>query len=137
MPRLGMRSNSLIFWPTRLEAKSEISWFVFKPKLHHLLQLFSTLHLARCPSRGSIFNQASQSLVPSSRWVEDRRRMSAAFFHLLVAFVDNKHGWHRMKVSRFCFVVYLQLLFLFVDLFINSFGELFRTADVVLLVLYM
>ena len=42
-----------------------------------------------------------------------------------------------MKVSRFCIVVYLQLLFLFVDLFINSFGELFRTADVVLLVLYM
>lgn len=42
-----------------------------------------------------------------------------------------------MKVSRFCFVVYLQLLFLFVDLFINSFGELFRTADVVLLVLYI
>lgn len=136
-----MRSNNLIFWLTRLEAKSEISWFVFKPKLQHLLQLFSTLHLARCPSRGSIFNQAFQSLVPSSRWVEDTRRLSAAFFHLLkilfVAFVDNKHGWHRMKVSRFCFVVYLQLLFLFVDLFINSFGELFRTADVVLLVLYM
>ncbi|KAK2572822.1 Transmembrane protein 138 [Acropora cervicornis] len=42
-----------------------------------------------------------------------------------------------MKVSRFCFVVYLQLLFLFVDLFINSFGELFRTADVVLLLLYI
>lgn len=51
--------------------------------------------------------------------------------------LSNKHGWQRMKVSRFCFVVYLQLLFLFVDLFINSFGELFRTADVVLLVLYM
>lgn len=144
MPRLGMHSNNLIFWLTRLEAKSEISWFVFKPKLQHLLQLFSTLLLARCPSRGSIFNQAFQSLVPSSRWVEDTRRLSAlsaALFHLLkilfVAFVDNKHGWHRMKVSRFCFVVYLQLLFLFVDLFINSFGELFRTADVVLLVLYM
>ena len=136
-----MRSNNLIFWLTRLEAKREISWFVFKPKLQHLLQLFSTLHLARCSSRGSIFNQASQSLVPSSRWVEDTRWLSAAFFHLLkilfVAFDDNKHGWHRMKVSRFCFVVYLQLLFLFVDLFINSFGELFRTADVVLLVLYM
>ena len=136
-----MRSNNLIFWLKRLEAKREISWFVFKPKLQHLLQLFSTLHLACCSSRGSIFNQASQSLVPSSRWVEDTRRLSAAFFHLLkilfVAFVDNKHGWHRMKVSRFCFVVYLQLLFLFVDLFINSFGELFRTADVVLLVLYM
>lgn len=136
-----MRSNNLIFWLTRLEAKREISWFVFKPKLQHLLQLFSTLHLARFSSRGSIFNQASQSLVPSSRWVEDTRRLSAAFFHLLkilfIAFVDNKHGWHRMKVSRFCFVVYLQLLFLFVDLFINSFGELFRTADVVLLVLYM
>ena len=134
-----MRSNNLIFWLKRLEAKREISWFVFKPKLQHLLQLFSTLHLARCSSRGSIFNQASQSLVPSSRWVEGR--LSAAFCHLLkilfVAFVDNKHGWHRMKVSRFCFVVYLQLLFLFVDLFINSFGELFRTADVVLLVLYM
>ena len=139
-----MHSNNLIFWLTRLEAKSEISWFVFKPKLQHLLQLFSTLLLARCPSSGSIFNQAFQSLVPSSRWVEDTRRLSAlsaALFHLLkilfVAFVDNKHGWHRMKVSRFCFVVYLQLLFLFVDLFINSFGELFRTADVVLLVLYM
>lgn len=136
-----MRSNNLIFCLTRLEAKREISWFVFKSKLQHLLQLFSTLHLACCSSRGSIFNQASQSLVPSSRWVEDTRRLSAAFFHLLkilfVAFVDNKHGWHRMKVSRFCFVVYLQLLFLFVDLFINSFGELFRTADVVLLVLYM
>ncbi|XP_020630043.1 transmembrane protein 138-like [Orbicella faveolata] len=42
-----------------------------------------------------------------------------------------------MRASRFCLVVYLQLLFLFVDLFINSFGELFRTADVVLLVLYI
>lgn len=120
----------------KLKVDARTSWFIFKQKLQHLL-----LHLARCPSRGSIFNQASQSLVPSSRWVEDTRRLSAAFFHLLkilfVAFVDNKHGWHRMKVSRFCFVVYLQLLFLFVDLFINSFGELFRTADVVLLVLYM
>lgn len=48
-----------------------------------------------------------------------------------------KQTWLTMRASRFCLVVYLQLLFLFVDLFINSFGELFRTADVVLLVLYM
>lgn len=42
-----------------------------------------------------------------------------------------------MRVSRFFFVVFLQLLFLFVDLFINSFGLLFHTADVVLLVLFI
>ncbi|XP_068710058.1 transmembrane protein 138-like [Montipora capricornis] len=42
-----------------------------------------------------------------------------------------------MRVSRFFFVVFLQLLFLFVDLFINSFGVLFHTADVVLLVLFI
>lgn len=48
------------------------------------------------------------------------------------------HGGHqRMRVSRYRPVVYVQLLFLFIDIFINSFGELFRTADVVLLVLYM
>ena len=43
----------------------------------------------------------------------------------------------RMRVSRYRAVVYLQLLFLLVDIFINAFGELFRTADVILLVLYM
>ncbi|XP_031570695.1 transmembrane protein 138-like [Actinia tenebrosa] len=42
-----------------------------------------------------------------------------------------------MRVSRYRPVVYVQLLFLFIDIFINSFGELFRTADVVLLVLYI
>ena len=42
-----------------------------------------------------------------------------------------------MRVSRYRAVVYLQLLFMFVDIFINAFGELFRTADVILLVLYM
>ena len=68
---------------------------------------------------------------------EHKTIVSGFFSFVENVIVDNKHGWHRMEVSRFCFVVYLQLLFLFVDLFINSFGELFRTADVVLLVLYM
>ncbi|XP_046845387.1 transmembrane protein 138-like isoform X2 [Xenia sp. Carnegie-2017] len=42
-----------------------------------------------------------------------------------------------MRVSRYRPVVYLQLLFLFFDIFINSFGDLFRTEDVILLVLYI
>lgn len=60
-----------------------------------------------------------------------RQLLSADSFNIA------KQTWLRMRASRFCLVVYLQCLFLFVDLFINSFGELFRTADVVLLVLYM
>ena len=42
-----------------------------------------------------------------------------------------------MRVSRYRPVVYLQLFLLFLDIFINSFGDLFRAEDVILLVLYM
>ena len=74
-----------------------------------------------------VFRKAFPPLVSSSL----RQLLSADLFNFV------KQTWLTMRASRFCLVVYLQLLFLFVDLFINSFGELFRTADVVLLVLYM
>ena len=81
------------------------------------------------------FDQAFQVLVPR---LQEQKDIICQRTHWTLSIKQTiKHGWQRMKVSRFCFVVYLQLLFLFVDLFINSFGELFRTADVVLLLLYM
>ncbi|XP_028409148.1 transmembrane protein 138-like [Dendronephthya gigantea] len=42
-----------------------------------------------------------------------------------------------MRVSRYRPVVYLQLSLLFFDIFINSFGDLFRAEDVILLVLFI
>lgn len=42
-----------------------------------------------------------------------------------------------MRVSRYRPVVYLQLSLLLFDIFINSFGDLFRAEDVILLVLFM
>ena len=77
--------------------------------------------------KGSFSARRFPPLVSSSL----RQLLSADSFNIV------KQTWLTMRASRFCLVVYLQLLFLFVDLFINSFGELFRTADVVLLVLYM
>ena len=42
-----------------------------------------------------------------------------------------------MHVSRYRPVIYLQLLLLFTDIFVNAFGELFRNNNVVLLVLFV
>lgn len=42
-----------------------------------------------------------------------------------------------MHVSRYRPVVYLQLFLLFIDIFVNAFGELFRSNDVVILVIFV
>ena len=42
-----------------------------------------------------------------------------------------------MHVSRYHPVAYIQIFLLFVDIFVNSFGELFRASNIVLLVLYI
>ena len=42
-----------------------------------------------------------------------------------------------MHVSRYHPVAYLQIFLLFVDIFVNAFGELFRSSNIVLLVLYI
>ena len=97
----------------------------------HLARILQVLPVSASAYQISLFSQARTS----SQVTTEKRTASVS------GFTENsptkQHGWQTMRVSRFFFVVFLQLLFLFVDLFINSFGLLFHTADVVLLVLFM
>ena len=73
--------------------------------------------------------------VPKSRRHFLRQSVGLEYDSGKIFFNENERCV--MRVSRYRPVVYLQLFLLFLDIFINSFGDLFRAEDVILLVLYM